>query len=30
MCSKKTSVDAEKISAEIGVKSTGFREIVGA
>ena len=28
--SEKTGVDAEKISAEIAVKSTGFREIVGA
>ena len=28
--SEKTRVDAEKISAEIAVKSTGLREIVGA
>ena len=30
MCSEKSSVNAEKICAEIAVKSTGVREIVGA
>ena len=30
VCSDKTGVDAEKLSAEIVLKSTGFREIVGA
>ena len=30
VCSDKTGVDAEKLSAEIALKSTGFREIVGA
>ena len=28
LCSEKTGVNAKKISAEIAVKSTGFREIV--
>ena len=30
VCSEKTDAQCRKISAEIAVKSTGFREIVGA